>query len=675
MSQAATLDPEMARELRKGFTQPAQEVAHTLGSLSQIALRQDVGSIARKAQLAREKLRKPEFSLLLAGHFNAGKTTLLNALLGAIARELQMPMDILPTTAVLSRFSYGPEISVTAIHHDGTRVDWTIEEYRNEARLYGNTGHEAPVSAKLQPVARFEISLPLPLLEAGLVVIDAPGIGEDPARTSLAMAGIKTADSAILVTRSDVPAGNQELNALEQILPEASKVFIVVNRFGSMSDAERTRNYLEGRLRPLRSAPDGERLDDQVMIANCRQGLEAALAGDVHARTASGLPELERRLSAFLLNGAGAAKLDAGQRAIVRVHQDMLNALGEMIAACDADTEQARRGIDAARKGIEQLAEQAAKLKATLAGFRSDIERDAFASLERCSRSIVMKLPGALAQTPIPSLSTKLGQVAALATRRPAHEAGALIEAFVTDEMKDWAEQGLKRDLQRTIDLYAERIGQIMETSNRVLSEINLSLQIAFEGGAPASSVSAMDRVASGLAGFLLLGPAGFVLASGGWRSLVGLIVGAVSTKVLLMVVAVTIPALLGGPIVAALALALTFGGAVVGGVMGIEERVKKKAVEAATPLLLAIPTNEEVRTAVSRAIDQAFDEPAADLITGFDAMVAAESERLDNLARLNESTASAKQARRASALAAREEIDALVSGNTAALEAEVADA
>jgi len=92
------------------------DVAAKLERLAEI--NETVGQPTRAVRIreAREALLEQRFMLLVLGEFKRGKSTLVNRLLGVDT----LPVGAAPTTAVLTRVTYGDEPSATIVMDDGS---------------------------------------------------------------------------------------------------------------------------------------------------------------------------------------------------------------------------------------------------------------------------------------------------------------------------------------------------------------------------------------------------------------------------------------------------------------------------------------------------------------------------------------------------------------------------
>src|SRR5262245_56823464 len=108
---------------------------HALADLADEAGAVSVGSEVRKDRIP--KLEDERFHLVVLGEFNHGKTTFVNALLGAAV----LPAGVTPTTAVLHHIQYDDLAGARVVYRDGTSRDVPLDGL--EAFVVGRADAEA----------------------------------------------------------------------------------------------------------------------------------------------------------------------------------------------------------------------------------------------------------------------------------------------------------------------------------------------------------------------------------------------------------------------------------------------------------------------------------------------------------------------------------------------------
>ncbi len=226
------------------------------------------------------------FMIVVAGEFNAGKSSLLNALLG----ESVMPEGVTPTTDRINVVTHGER---AAQREEGGVV------YRTH---------------------------PAPLLE-DIALVDTPGTNAIIQRhQELTERFVPRADLLLFVTSADRPFTESERRFLELIASWGRKVVMVVNKVDIL-DTDEQRREVERYVRDHARETLGVTPD--VFLVSAKRAERAREAGDDAELEASGVPALSRAIAERL--GAERPRLKllsplgVAQR-LVSVHQDQLAA-------------------------------------------------------------------------------------------------------------------------------------------------------------------------------------------------------------------------------------------------------------------------------------------------------------------------------------------------------------
>lgn len=123
----------------------------------------------------RGRFERADFTVAVAGEFNRGKTTVVNRLLG-----LELPVGVLPTTALMTRIGYGPEPRLHYRAPDGRRETLPLSAEAFDRFTAERMGDEAE--------GLLQVEVPDEWLHSrGLAFVDTPGAGDlSAARAALA---------------------------------------------------------------------------------------------------------------------------------------------------------------------------------------------------------------------------------------------------------------------------------------------------------------------------------------------------------------------------------------------------------------------------------------------------------------------------------------------------------
>jgi hypothetical protein len=330
--------------------------------------------LAARLDGARRTLSDPTIHIVVAGEFKQGKSSLVNALIGATV----CPVDDDVATAVPTYVRFGQQAQATLLfdgeqpRREPIELD-DIRRYVAEADRLGN----APIDGggpRPRP-AGVEVRLPRNLLATGLVLVDTPGVGGlGSAHGAASLAAISSANAVVFVTDASQELTRSELDFLSQARHLCPTVVCVVTKTDFYPAWRRIRELDEQHLRG--------RVDVPVIAVSSSLRSRAVQANDAALNTESGFADLLRFVSEQV--GGGAANRMAAEAAAEVIGVcDQLSAQFEAERTALADPEAAQRvidGLNATKERVEALRTAAAKWSQTLtdgvADLTSDIDHD-----------------------------------------------------------------------------------------------------------------------------------------------------------------------------------------------------------------------------------------------------------------------------------------------------------
>jgi GTPase SAR1 family protein len=417
----------------ESFHGKKSDVTTALRELAALAERVGARSLAGRLEVDLvQKLEADRFHLVVVGEFNHGKTTFVNALLGASV----LPVGVTPTTAVIHHLEYANEPRAEIVHVDGERVPMPFEQVKTFA-VGGEHGGEA------REVKHLEVGYPAELLRERIVLVDTPGVNDlSLQRADITYSYIPRSDAVLFLLDAGQPLKESERVFLQEKLLGQSrdKIIFVVSKRDIWSDEERAEalGYIRTELAKLVRSP-------VVFAVSAQQALEGDAAG-------SGMPELLAHLTTFLAEERGRILLD--------------NALGEGLEAGKL----LKRGVDARRRAVamstdeltrriglieKDLAGQSRTIEERRAGIREEVaairawvRRD----LDRFCDDVIRQLPAVIDAATTEELKIHLGpflektlaEWAQAETREIAGSLEALAEktiALVRDDAHDVAKR------------------------------------------------------------------------------------------------------------------------------------------------------------------------------------------------------------------------------------------
>ncbi len=243
-----------------------------------------------------QRYSQGKIHLAVLGQFKRGKSSLLNALLGA---QL-LPTAVIPLTSVPTyiRYSEQPYVHVsfegnkagdTLSSKDPVEIQQFLSMYVSEEANPNNSLH----------VEGVELYYDALILKKGVVLIDTPGIGSTHRHnTEATLNFLPQCDAALFLMSADPPITEVELEFLKQVKSRVNKIFFILNKIDYLS-AEELEEVQRFILRVIRDKA-GIKDDIALYPVSAKQGLEAKHSNNTTLLSRSRLDNLEDHIVSFM---------------------------------------------------------------------------------------------------------------------------------------------------------------------------------------------------------------------------------------------------------------------------------------------------------------------------------------------------------------------------------------
>ena len=308
-----------------------------LASLREVAeLAEDTGSRSLAHRLRSDRIPRLEeerFHLVVLGEFNHGKTTFVNALLGAPV----LPTGVTPTTAVIHHVVHGETPHATAVAEGGAQKELQVEHVADYV-VGGN--------AAADDVRYLEIDYPASILDGGVVLVDTPGVNDlNSTRAEITYSYLPRADAILfLLDAGQILKESERAFIANKLLTQSrDKVIFVINKIDLLEDDEREEAIAYARTHLSRLVEE-----PKIYAVSAQRSLEGDPDG-------GGLTQLTGELKAYLTDERGRVLLDNALDAGLRASGTLRQSIQIQKRALEMDQVDLGAAAERARERPEQL--------------------------------------------------------------------------------------------------------------------------------------------------------------------------------------------------------------------------------------------------------------------------------------------------------------------------------
>lgn len=265
----------------------------------------------------RDRIQHEQLQIAVIGQFKRGKSTFVNALIGAPV----LPTAVVPLTAIGTFIAWQSKPLIQVQFTDGKPIEhFTASGVEDIRKILSRFVTEEGNPSNRLGIARVNLFYPAPILADGTILIDTPGIGSTfTHNTEAALRLIPECDASLVVMSSDPPITETELAYLRRLKSKIGRVFFVVNKIDYLTSAEQ--HAVIGFLRKVLTDESLINPGGSIFGVSARLGLSAKLSRDHDALKRSGMAEIEDHLVRYL----ATEKMQSLEDAINRNAADVLS--------------------------------------------------------------------------------------------------------------------------------------------------------------------------------------------------------------------------------------------------------------------------------------------------------------------------------------------------------------
>ena len=356
---------------------------------------------------AKRALANPGIHIVVVGEFKHGKSSLVNALLGATV----CPVDDDVATAVPTYVRYGDELRAELLldgvppRREPIALDevrrYVVESADDGLRVPAAPGAGAPGTPPRTPgapagraagrVSGVEVRLPRRMLSGGLVVVDTPGVGGlGSAHAAASLAAISMADAVLFVTDASQELTRTEVDFLRRARDLCDTVVCVLTKTDFYPAWRTVRQLNERHLQGAGGV--------QLLAVSSSLRARAVKTNDGALNAESGFAELVSFVNdRVAAGGIAAVAADAAAEVAAVCQQIEMQFDAERAALVDPKAAQRVVGeLTATKERVESLKSAAAKWMQTLGDGIGDLSSDIDHDLRHRIRLVVQEAEDAL---------------------------------------------------------------------------------------------------------------------------------------------------------------------------------------------------------------------------------------------------------------------------------------
>jgi small GTP-binding protein len=422
----------------------AEAVQERLGELVGELLELVDGIVPASARFdleaGRRRLQEERVNLVVLGEFKRGKSTLVNALVGAEV----VPTGVLPLTAAVTVLCHGETARLLVTFADNARQEIALAQIADFATETGNPDNR-------RGVRLLTIELPAPLLAHGVQLVDTPGIGSVYLHnTETALGFLGQVDAALFTLAADQPLSDAEQELIRGAAARVPRIFFALNKIDHLDERERAETvaFVRERLRTLLGA------EPELYPLSARRG--------------DGVDALRRRLEQFAVDERSAV---------------LARSIRSLAASFAAEAVQAvrfeARAVELPLNELEQKLSEFRERASELARTREEAAQ----LLHQAARRLIAET----VNEPLLSLASREGPQLVAALKTYVADQGKIAPRTLAERLDAWTEHAVRdrfeqlaREYERLIadelaalhERYAERVDRILRELDDAAAEV-----------------------------------------------------------------------------------------------------------------------------------------------------------------------------------------------------------
>lgn len=627
-----------------------KELVALADQLGDICAEVSIPALADRFRAVADRVRDDAFVITVLGDFNTGKSTLINALLGADALP-RLPVEC---TAALTEVRWAEQPRAEVYPYQGDDIIDQPEPAQVD-RLRDLIVVDTDDPERRGKYGRAVVYWPLELCRNDVRIVDSPGLNADPAREKLTLEYLTATDAVVFVMHSQANMKLNEVQFMKAYLDNHDP-FFVFNFDNTILPEDKKLVRDAAKVRLAKARPDHRDVDSRRMLwVDALAAMKARIGDDDPAWEASGVARLEADLERFLTTERHKMKILVSARKMPELIKELKRSVADQLRANELSVDELRRRLSDAQQPLSACQQEAARITRDLDNGIAELRDYVTDRVRNCLVHFAGQVGGwAEESVPDNKLSLRLWKTKQQAEELIAEVAG-IVARRLEVEFAEWVGGELESDLEQRIAAIIARTDRGVTDFQQNLDalRINASGMAETARGVGDEDESQLSKLLAGVGGFVLAGPAaGLAGFRFGPREMAKALLPSLAIGVAWMFTPFGLPTLIAG-----LAAQALFGGFRT--LRGMEQKIKRKIGEEMAREIRA-RAGEEARQAATGFTDQ-FDEFRTAVRTSLDGQIQTFRQTFDVALKNKQSGEAAAAAAQANLAKRDDEVDEAV--------------
>ncbi len=352
------VDRDFKKDINEMYTQD-NERRQRLSNMVDMVLKGlktlDQNIDAEFAEQLKQRIESETFKILIIGEFNTGKSTFINALMGA---EI-LPTRPIPATAIINVLRYGEQPAVQLHFRDPEKdpMNIPVDKLGDYVLIKDSSGEEAARNEiRESPFSHAEVWWPLDLCRDNNVeIIDSPGLNESQVREEVTIDYLRKVDAVLfLMGATKFGPAQTEMATIDSLKAVGHQDFFFVINQWDLLRRQSDRDMVHGQA--MKVLPTLTQRKDDIYFVSAADALDGRIEGDIALQKKSGFQPLENSLHSFLANERGRIKALRGARELRLAIRKLLDdSIPKKINLLKTPLADLQEKYDLAKKDLDRL--------------------------------------------------------------------------------------------------------------------------------------------------------------------------------------------------------------------------------------------------------------------------------------------------------------------------------